>query len=52
MFTEVEAIQKAILFAKETGCRIHICHVACQEGVEEVLTTGPMASSSSVVKYK
>ena len=37
MFTEVEAIQKAILFAKETGCRIHICHVACQEGVEEVL---------------
>ncbi|MHB9652392.1 allantoinase AllB [Enterococcus faecalis] len=37
VFTEVEAIQKAILFAKETGCRIHICHVACQEGVEEVL---------------
>lgn len=36
-FTEVEAIRKAILFAKETGCRIHICHVACKEGVDEVI---------------
>lgn len=36
VFTEVEPIQRAILFAKETGCRIHICHVACPEGVEEV----------------
>lgn len=37
VFTEVEAIRKAILMAKETGCRIHICHVACQEGVDEVI---------------
>lgn len=36
-FTEVEAIQRAILFAKETGCRIHICHVATPRGVEAVL---------------
>ncbi|MBP1040777.1 allantoinase AllB [Vagococcus sp. BWB3-3] len=36
VFTEVEPIKRAILFAKETGCRIHICHVACPEGVEEV----------------
>lgn len=36
VFTEVEPIQRAILFAKETGCRIHICHVACPEGVEAV----------------
>jgi len=35
-FTEVEAIRRAIFFAKETGCRIHICHIACPEGVEEV----------------
>lgn len=34
VFTEIEPIQKAILFAKETGCRIHICHVACHEGIE------------------
>ncbi|MGF3113541.1 allantoinase AllB [Facklamia sp. P12945] len=37
VFTEVEPIQRAILFAKETGCRIHICHVACPEGVEAVI---------------
>lgn len=36
IFTEVEPIRRAILFAKETGCRIHICHIACPEGVEEV----------------
>lgn len=37
VFTEVEAIRKAILFSKETGCPIHICHVACKEGVDEVI---------------
>lgn len=37
IFTEVEPIQRAIFFAKETGCRIHICHVACAEGVEAVV---------------
>lgn len=36
VFTEVEPIRRAILLAEETGCRIHICHVACKEGVEEV----------------
>lgn len=36
VFTEVEPIKKAILFAKETGCRIHIVHVACVEGVEAI----------------
>lgn len=36
VFTEVEPIRRAILFAKETGCRIHICHIACPEGVDEV----------------
>lgn len=36
-FTEVEPIQKLILFAKETGCRIHIVHVACEEGVEAIV---------------
>lgn len=36
VFTEVEAIRRAIFFAKETGCRIHICHVTCPEGVAEV----------------
>jgi len=36
-FTEVEAIRKAILMAKVTCCRLHIVHVACKEGVEEVV---------------
>lgn len=36
VFTEVEPVRRAILFAKETGCRIHIVHVACIEGVEEI----------------
>ncbi|GGI43010.1 allantoinase AllB [Mammaliicoccus stepanovicii] len=37
VFTELEPIRKIILFAKETGCRVHIVHVACEEGVEEVV---------------
>ncbi len=37
VFTEVEPIQRAILLSKETGCPIHICHVACPEGVEAVV---------------
>lgn len=36
VFTEVEPIQRAILFAKETGCRLHIVHVACKEGVDAI----------------
>lgn len=36
-FTEVEPIQKIILFAKETGCRVHIVHVACEEGVDAIV---------------
>lgn len=37
VFTEVEPIRKIILFAKETGCRVHIVHVACEEGVDEIV---------------
>lgn len=36
VFTEVEPIQRIILFAKETGCRIHIAHLACAEGIDLV----------------
>ncbi|WLV23997.1 allantoinase AllB [Aciduricibacillus chroicocephali] len=34
--TELEAIQRCLLFAKETGCKLHIVHVACAEGVEMI----------------
>lgn len=37
VFTEVESIRRVIFLAKETGCRVHICHIACQEGVDEVI---------------
>jgi dihydroorotase len=33
---EAEAIQRAILFAKETCCKLHICHISSKEGVELV----------------
>lgn len=37
VFTEVESIRRVIYLAKVTGCRVHICHIACQEGVDEVV---------------
>ncbi|MHC5268554.1 allantoinase AllB [Enterococcus sp. LJL98] len=37
VFTEVESIRRVIYLAKVTGCRVHICHIACQEGVDEVI---------------
>jgi allantoinase len=33
---ELEAIQRALLFAAETGCRLHIVHVSCGRGVAMV----------------
>lgn len=36
VFTEVEAIRRAIFFAKETGCSIHIVHITSPQAVEEV----------------
>lgn len=37
VFTEVEAVRRAIFFAKVTGCRINICHCTCWEAVVEVV---------------
>lgn len=37
IFTEVEAIRRAIYFAKQTGVKLHIAHVSCAEGVDEVI---------------
>ncbi len=33
---EAEAVQRAILFAGETGCKLHICHLSSKQGVEIV----------------
>lgn len=36
VFTEVEAIRRALYLAKQTGVRLYICHISCPEGIEEV----------------
>lgn len=36
IIAELEAIQRAILFAKETGCKLHIVHVSSAQGVDLV----------------
>ena len=36
IFTEVEAVQRVLFFAKETGCPIHIAHCSCPEAVDLV----------------
>ena len=37
IIAEVEAIQRAILFAKDTGCTLHIVHVSSAQGAQAVL---------------
>lgn len=34
---EMEAINRAILFSKETGCPIHICHVSSVKGLKLII---------------
>lgn len=37
IFTEVEAVQRAILLAKETGCRLHFVHISTSEAIQTIL---------------
>lgn len=37
VFTEVEAVQRALLFAKETGCKLHFVHISTTEAVQAIL---------------
>lgn len=37
VFTEVEAVQRALLLAKETKCRIHFMHISTSEAVELII---------------
>ncbi|MCG7343808.1 allantoinase AllB [Sporosarcina sp. ACRSL] len=37
IFTEVDAVQRAILFAKETGCKLHFVHISTSEAIQEIL---------------
>lgn len=36
-YTEVEAVRRAIMFAKITGCPINFCHMSSPESVDEVI---------------
>lgn len=36
VLAELEAIERAILFAQETGCSLHLVHVSCGRGVSLV----------------
>jgi allantoinase len=37
IFTEVEAVQRAILFAKETGCKLHLVHISTSEAIQTIM---------------
>ncbi|PIE54473.1 MAG: allantoinase AllB [Dethiosulfovibrio peptidovorans] len=36
VFTEVEAVRRAIYLAEQAGVKLHICHCSCPEAVSEV----------------
>ena len=36
VFTEVEAVKRALYFGKQTGCKIHFVHISSAEAVEEI----------------
>lgn len=37
IFTEVEAVQRALLLAKETGCKLHFVHISSSEAIQKIL---------------
>ncbi len=36
IFTEVEAVQRVILLAKETGCKLHLVHISTSEAIQVI----------------
>ncbi|WP_433735782.1 allantoinase AllB [Pseudomonas putida] len=54
VFTEVEAVQRVLLLARETGCRVHIAHNSCPEAVDAIqraIADGVDASVESCPHY-
>ena len=37
VFTEVDAVKRALYLAKETGCKLHFVHISTAEAVEEII---------------
>jgi allantoinase len=36
VFTEVDAVKRALFLAKETGCKLHLVHISTAEALEEI----------------
>lgn len=54
IFVEVEAVERALLFAKETGCRLHFVHISSSEAVDTIIKArneGVDVSLESCVHY-
>jgi allantoinase len=54
VFTEVEAVRRVLLMARETGCRVHIAHNSCPESVDairEAVANGVDATAESCPHY-
>jgi allantoinase len=37
VFAEVDAVRRALYFAKQTGCKLHLVHISTAEAVEEII---------------
>lgn len=37
VFTEVDAVKRALFFAKQTGCKLHFVHISSADSVEEII---------------
>ena len=54
VFTEVEAVRRVLMIARETGCRVHIAHNSCPEAVDaihEAVAQGVDATVESCPHY-
>jgi allantoinase len=54
VFTEVEAVRRVLLIAKEAGCRVHIAHNSCPEAIDairEAAANGVDATAESCPHY-
>ncbi|MDN3016505.1 allantoinase AllB [Paenibacillus sp. BSR1-1] len=38
IFTEVDAVKRALLLGKETGCKLHFVHISSADAVGEIIT--------------
>ena len=48
---EVDAIRRAVLFAAETGCQLHVVHVSSAAGMAAVTAGGPSVTGETCAHY-